>query len=123
MMVRIFLILSMLCAGGSLYLSHDKVQARKNKVEDDRAKAESARDKAIQDRKAKEGEEAAKLGEHDSVSNQWYSVTLQITNKVEQVAEIIHLSVISRRLMHIHTPRHQRDHSGCISGGDMFSGF
>ncbi len=88
MMVRIFLILSMLCAGGSLYLSHDKVQTRKNKVEDDRAKAESARDKAIQDRKAKEAEEAAKLGEHDSVSNQWYSVTLQITNKQEQIAQM-----------------------------------
>jgi|GEM_PF-3360643 hypothetical protein len=88
MMVRIFLILSMLCAGGSLYLSHDKVQARKNKVEDDRQKAESARDKAIQDRKNKEKEEADKLAEHNSVSNQWYGVTLQITNKMEQVASM-----------------------------------
>ena len=88
MMVRIFLILSMLCAGGSLYLSHDKVQTRKNTVEKDRADAESARDKAIQDRKNKEAEEAKMLSDHDSVSNQWYSVTLQITNKMEQVADM-----------------------------------
>ena len=35
MLVRICLIISLLCAGATVYISHDKVQARKDKVEDD----------------------------------------------------------------------------------------
>ena len=88
MMVRIFLILSLLCAGGSLFLSHDKVQKRKDKVEADRQKAEQDRDKAIADQKKKEDERDAELANHNSVSNNLYNVRVQITNKLEQIAQM-----------------------------------
>ncbi len=88
MMVRICLILSLLCAGGSLFLSHDKVQKRKDKVEADRKKAETDRDSAIEARKKKEAERDAELAAHDGVSNQLVGVRAEIATKTNQIAQM-----------------------------------
>lgn len=88
MLVRISLIISLICGGCSIWFSHDKVQARKNKVEEDRKSAETARDKAVQARKKKDGERDAEFAVLMSTSNELYGVRVDITNKVEQIAKM-----------------------------------
>lgn len=88
MLVRISLIISLLCGGASIWISHDKVQARKNKVEEDRKSAETARDKAVQARKKKDGERDAEFAVMMSTSNELYGVRVDITNKVTQIARM-----------------------------------